>query len=572
MRKIYLFAFFLLCFGFVDAQVQILAPMPGQTSTFSGNVRGYWFTSPTCFTITGVEVPTTANSGPQSIAVVRLQSPPPLFSTTTNVFTTLYLTQSNPTPGIINVNIQVEAGDIIGILAQRTTTCSYSSTGNSTVINGQTITLSRLGMQFPLTTTPPQQLWTESGGSISRCNIYYDSVLTFNVTATPAGPNAYTFTNASDSSFSSVWDYGDGSPMDTSWNGSHTYTAGGTFNVCSYITTGCGTDTVCTTVTVCGPDPISAYSASPTGFSVAFSDSSTNAVAWHWDFGDGGTDTTQNPTHTYSAIGWYNVCLISMNGCAVADTVCDSVFVCVAPTASMSYLQSGRDTLIFADSSMYASSWHWDFGDGTTDSIQNPTHVYTADGSYTICLVTENACGSDTVCTNVTICLTPVNAAFTFSTTQFDVAFTDASAGANTYSWDFGDGGTSTNASPTHTYAANGTYIACLTIGNNCNESATACDTVVIDVVGIAEALPGFEITVAPNPVGDQAIVMVSHAGAQGAYQFELMDLSGAKVAAVVGELQQPLILKASHLASGIYLFRVLQDGLTVGTGKLIVE
>jgi PKD repeat protein len=572
MRKFYAFCLFLLLFGFLAAQVQIQAPMPNQTGTFAGNVRGYWFTSPTCFTITGLEVPTTANSGPQSIAVVRLQSPPPFFSANTNVFTTLFLTQSNPTTGIINVNIQVEAGDIIGVLSQRNTVGSYSNTGNTTLINGQSITLNRLGMQFPLTTTAPQQLWTEAGSSISRCYIYYDSVLTFNALATPAGPNAFTFTNASDSSFSSVWDYGDGSPLDSSWNGSHTYSAGGTYNVCSYITTGCRTDTVCTTVTVCGPDPVSAYSASPAGFSVAFSDSSANAVAWHWDFGDGGTDTTQNPTHTYNAIGWYNVCLISMNGCAVADTLCDSVFVCVAPTASMSYSQTGRDTLVFADSSMYASSWHWDFGDGTTDSIQNPIHVYTSDGNYTICLVTENACGSDTVCTTVTICITPVNAAFTFSTTQFDVIFTDASAGGNTYSWDFGDGGTSTIASPTHTYAANGTYIACLTIGNNCNESATACDTVVIDVVGIAEALPGFEITVAPNPVGDQAIVMVSHAGAQGAYQFELMDLSGAKVAAVVGELQQPLILKASHLASGIYLFRVLQDGLTVGTGKLIVE
>ncbi|MEY3442512.1 MAG: hypothetical protein RLZZ519_793 [Bacteroidota bacterium] len=572
MRKIYLFAFFLLCFSFVAAQVQIQAPMPGQTGTFGGNVRGYWFTSSTCFTITGLRVDTTANSGPQSIAVVRFQSPPPLFSATTNAFTTLYLTQSNPTLGIINVNIQVEAGDIIGVLAQRSTTNSYSSIGNSTVINGQTITLNRLGMQFPLTTTPPQQLWTESGGSISRCNIYYDSVLTFNATATPAGPNAFTFTNASDSSFTSVWNYGDGSPLDNSWNGSHTYTAGGTYNVCSYITTTCGTDTVCTSVTVCGPDPVSAYSATTAGFSASFSDSSSSAVSWHWDFGDGSTDTTQNPTHTYTAIGWYNVCLITMNSCAVADTLCDSVFVCVAPAAVMSYQQVGRDSLVFSDSSMYASSWHWDFGDGTTDSTQNPTHVYTADGNYTICLITENACGSDTVCTSVTICLTPLNAVFSFTTTQFDVTFTDNSAGAGTYSWDFGDGGTSTNASPTHTYATNGTYVACLTIGNNCNESATACDTVVIDVVGVTEVLPGFEISVAPNPVGDQAIVMVSNSGAAGQYTFEVLDLRGAKVAEMVGQLQEPLIFKANGLSAGIYLFRVSQDGLPIGTGKLIVE
>lgn len=573
MRKIYLLLLLLLVGMDLSVQAQIVAPLPAHASQFTGNVRGYWFTSPSCFTITGLEVPTDAGAGSQNIAVCRLDAVPPIFSVTTNAFTTLYVTQNNSTTGVIPVNIQIETGDIIMVLGQRGTVNSYSATGNhTTIINGISTPIYRSGMQYPLTTTTPQELWSQASGQVSRVFMTYDSGFTFNVTATPSGPSSFTFTNASDSSFASVWDYGDGSPLDNSWNGSHSYSSGGTYNVCSYITTACGTDTVCTTVVVCGPDPVSAYSAAPTGFSVAFSDSSTNAVSWHWDFGDGGTDTTQNPTHVYSAIGWYNVCLISTNSCAVADTLCDSVFVCVAPSASMSYTQFGRDTLEFADSSMYASSWHWDFGDGSTDSVQHPTHVYTADGSYTICLVTGNACGSDTVCTTVTICLTPVNAAFSFSSQQFDVTFTDNSAGASIYAWDFGDGGTSTVASPTHTYAANGTYLVCLTVGNDCNESATTCDTVVVDIVGVADALPGFEITVAPNPIRDQAIVMVSHAGAQGEYLFELMDLSGAKVAQATGQLQQPLTFKAMTLARGIYIFRVLQDGLSVGSGKLIVE
>lgn len=74
-------------------------PLPGQTNTFPGNARGYWFTAPTDMTIVGVRVPTTASTGAQSIAVMRFNAVPPVFSASTNAFTTLYLTQNNPDSG-----------------------------------------------------------------------------------------------------------------------------------------------------------------------------------------------------------------------------------------------------------------------------------------------------------------------------------------------------------------------------------------------------------------------------------------------------------------------------------------
>ncbi|MBK8496926.1 MAG: hypothetical protein IPL50_19440 [Chitinophagaceae bacterium] len=152
----------------------VTIPLPNQNGTFSGNVRGYWFTAPTNFTMTALRVPTDASSGNQSIAVVRFNpaTPPPAFPGTTNAFTTLFLSQNNPAAGNIPVNITINAGDVIGILGQRATVNSYAPGPASTTIAGFPVTLTRMGMQFPLTTTAPQQLWQESAFQISR--IFFD--------------------------------------------------------------------------------------------------------------------------------------------------------------------------------------------------------------------------------------------------------------------------------------------------------------------------------------------------------------------------------------------------------------
>ncbi|MEP7169513.1 MAG: T9SS type A sorting domain-containing protein [Bacteroidota bacterium] len=153
-------------------------PMPPEATTFSSNVRGYWFTAPSDFTITGLFVPTPANGATQNIAVVSFVPavPPPVYATVTNAFTTLFLTQNDPATGVIPVNIPVAAGDVIGILGSRSTNDvnSYAPSPATTTIAGQTVTITRMGMQFALATTAPQDLWQEAGGSISRVEITYE--------------------------------------------------------------------------------------------------------------------------------------------------------------------------------------------------------------------------------------------------------------------------------------------------------------------------------------------------------------------------------------------------------------
>ncbi len=486
MKKHLLLALAVLGYLSVFAQTQILMPMPAQSSTFSGNVRGYWFTSPSCVTITGVQVPTTASSGAQSIAIVRLNAPPPLFSATTNSFTVLYLTQNNSAAGIIPVNIQVEQGDIIGVLGQRGSICSYATGPATTTIDGNTVTLARLGMQFPLTTTAPQQLWTENAGSISRVELFYDTLITNTVSSTQQAFDTYSFATSADTSFTISWNYGDNTPIEVADAPTHQFASSGTYNVCCYVTTSCGTDTICTTVTVC-VNTTAAYSSAVNAATVAFTDQSLSSpTSWTWDFGDGSPTTTlQNPTHTYSTSGTYTVCLISDNGCSV-DTFCNTVTVCIPTTASFTAFDS-IGTVQFTDASVSeVTTWAWDFGDGSpVDTTQNPQHTYTANGTYSVCLIASSACSVDTFCSAVTICL-PVSVSFTSSVNGGTAAFTESSANATTWVYDYGDGSPlDTVQNGQHTYAANGDYLVCITAISSCS-TLTWCDTITICMPAVA--------------------------------------------------------------------------------------
>lgn len=460
----------------------MLAPMPGQTGTFSTNARGYYFIAPTCFTLTGAEVPTTASSGNQSIAIVRFQTTPPTYSVTTNTFEILYLTQNNPSAGILAMNIPINQGDIIGVLGCRSDVSSYSNTGNVTSFNGFPATLSRLGMQFPLSSTVPQQLWTEAATNISRVFLYYDSSMVYYMNVNNVGAD-YTFSVITDTLYTNAtytWDFGDGSPMYTGYQPTHTYTTNGNHNVCAYITTSCGTDTICTSVNVCLFAASAGFSNSITGLDLTLTDGSTNATSWQWYFGDGDSSTLQNPTHTYAANGWYDITQIVSNTCGPNDTIIDSVLICIPATANFSSSTTGFD-VNFTDASMYTTSWNWDFGDGNTSTSQNPSHTYASMGWYTVTLISSNFCGpNDTIIDSVLICTPPISGTFVGSNLNSTTAsFTDGSTDATSWMWDFGDGNTSTSQNPTNNYATNGNYNVCEIVTNLCGADTTCISVTV---------------------------------------------------------------------------------------------
>src|SRR5690554_1942179 len=164
--------------SFAQGSAQNAMPLPAFGSTYTGNVRGYWFTAPTSFIITGVRVPADAGTGTQNIHIIKINDPTPVvFATTSTNFTTLAYIQGAPNNVIQNVNILVNAGDIIGVLGQAGTVNSYSvNTPFTSNIFGQPIQLTRLLYQGNITGGPAPNYSTEpSSNQIARVELYYDS-------------------------------------------------------------------------------------------------------------------------------------------------------------------------------------------------------------------------------------------------------------------------------------------------------------------------------------------------------------------------------------------------------------
>jgi len=227
--------------------------------------------------------------------------------------------------------------------------------------------------------------------------------------------------------------------------------------------------------------PVAEFSASPTTgnapLTVAFTDLSAGVIStWSWDFGDGGTSAEQNPSHDYVTAGTYTVSL-TVTGLSGTDTNTKVDHINVTPFAEFSASPTTGNaplTVDFSDLSTggIITSWSWDFGDGGTSMEQNPSHIY-AEGTYTVSLTVTGPDGTNTNTKPNFITVGPLPpppvAGFSASpitgNAPLTVAFTDLSTGViSTWSWDFGDGGTSAEQNPSHDYVTAGTYTVSLTV------------------------------------------------------------------------------------------------------------
>jgi len=182
------------------------------------------------------------------------------------------------------------------------------------------------------------------------------------------------------------------------------------------------------------------------------------------------------------------------------------------------------------------TSWSWAFGDGTTSTLQSPSHTYTTAGTYTVSLTIRNAAGATNTKTQTNLISVtspiPLTANFgtspTSGTTPLQVQFTDQSTGSPTsWSWTFGDGTTSTLQSPSHTYTTAGTYTVSLTVRNAAGATNTKTRTNLISVTSpippttttTVPATPTVTLTVSPTgtehnpPVADFTATPTSGAG-----------------------------------------------------------
>ncbi|MFK7970609.1 MAG: PKD domain-containing protein, partial [Bacteroidia bacterium] len=127
------------------------------------------------------------------------------------------------------------------------------------------------------------------------------------------------------------------------------------------------------------------------------------------------------------------------------------------------------------------SSWRWDFGDGNTSTAQSPAHTFAEDGFYDICLIVQQNCARDTMCTTIQVGCPVHNTEWSSSNNIFTVNFTDETpVSIQSWLWDFDDGNTSNQQNPIHTYLSAGSYTVCLTTVGPCGIDST-CKTVNID-------------------------------------------------------------------------------------------
>jgi len=160
-----------------------------------------------------------------------------------------------------------------------------------------------------------------------------------------------------------------------------------------------------------------------------------------------------------------------------------------APNADFDYDEEDPGEFEFTDeSSGDPDEWDWDFGDGNDSSDRNPDHTYEEPGEYEVCLTVENINGDDTHCEDIEVILPPE--------ADFDVdrrsdnafRFEDESTNEPTdWEWDFGDGNTSDDQDPSHSYESAGLFEVCLEASNDAG-SDEYCDNVEAVIVDVTEA------------------------------------------------------------------------------------
>ncbi|MDD4248615.1 MAG: PKD domain-containing protein, partial [Methanosarcina sp.] len=307
---------------------------------------------------------------------------------------------------------------------------------------------------------------------------------TTNVTSGNA-PLTVQFTDLSKNAEEWNWDFGDGA-VSPEQNPAHTYSTAGNYTVSLTAANKNGTDSKINTIKVLEPPvlPVADFTTNVTSgnspLTVQFTDLSVNAEEWNWDFGDGAVSPEQNPAHTYSTAGNYTVSLTAANKNGT-DSKINTIKVLeppVLPVADFtSNVTSGNAplTVQFTDLSKNAEEWNWDFGDGTSSPEQKPAHTYSAAGNYTVSLTATNANGTDSKLAVITVLEQPAQpvppvADFTSNITSgnapLTVKFTDLSENAEEWNWDFGDGASSPEQHPAHTYSAAGNYTVSLTAAN----------------------------------------------------------------------------------------------------------
>jgi PKD repeat protein len=306
-----------------------------------------------------------------------------------------------------------------------------------------------------------------------------------------------------------AWDFGDGSMQTPSATAtaSHVYATPGTYTVTLTVVDNSGgsaTTTHLATPVHVNQLPVAIFTSSSNNLAASFdatgsSDPDGTIASYAWDFGDGSTGAGATVNHSYATANTFTVTLTVVDNSGGSTVLSHPITVQAAnqlPTASLSTSNTAGSLAVGVDASASndpdgtISSYDVDYGDSTTHgTTATSTHTYAVAGTYTIGLVvTDNRGGIGTTTKAITVTKTniPPVASFTNSASNLALsvnaaASTDPDGTITSYAWDFGDTGTATGITASHSYAAAGTYAVTLTVTDN--QSATTSTTQSVTVV-----------------------------------------------------------------------------------------
>lgn len=356
--------------------------------------------------------------------------------------------------------------------------------------NGQTAALPEPAapLFYPAGVNDTTYLITLAAENLCGADIYRDTltvkafpVVDFGFTVdTGCAPLLLEFANISSGSPESYyWDFGNGQASSDSLPPPQLYegdTIPADYTITLIGANSCGADTLQQGLTV-EPEEVRAFfnisnTLGCAPFEASFANYSTPGTHVSWDFGDGNVVSAQNPVHTFQQPGLYEVELYAANACA-EDSASIQVEVLPAPEVSFEYSSNlcTDQPVAFTNTSAGISGSLWIFSTGDSSALTNPVYTFPAPGTYTVTLAgtsPENACPA-AVSHEIRIEEAPA-AAFGLSAsegcTPLSVGFTNQSAGGNYYEWDFGDGNSSAQPNPAHTYTEAGDYAVRLSVYN----------------------------------------------------------------------------------------------------------
>jgi len=315
------------------------------------------------------------------------------------------------------------------------------------------------------------------------------------------------FLNLSDGAASYEWDFGDGGQSATT-HASHTFTtdpgedATYVVSLVARSVYGC-TDTAHVSVNVFA-QPYADFVTSSTQLTfpattVTLSNTSTagESADHYWTFGDGQISYDANPEpHEYGTWGTYDITLEVDNG--YCSSVASTAVQVLAPTPTIGFTGEGAGcaplTVQFENHSTYASSYRWEFSDGSVRSDDSPVHVFNEPGVYDVTLFVEGYEGTELVESHSAVIEVFPTAQAVFSLNPNHVMvpgqpvfFLNLSEDATHYTWDFGDGATSIAETPIHEYVEPGVYDVSLTADNawGCSTTYTLPEAVLAETGGL---------------------------------------------------------------------------------------